>query len=464
MRRWASRWRRCRCGAGRWGSGWIRTCSTCSFRSCARCRAARRRGRWSRWPAGTCWCGPTPDLPPLPDADVLVPGAVGAARGGAALRGPVLSAPAARAAGLLPPEAGAGAPQGAVPRLPFPGRHRHLAAQRPGDRGAGQEVRLRSARARPAPACTATSSTPSSAPPWAATPPSPTRTSAALTHAGLALPEGEFYHFGTSRDLCRSYARLQNLVLDQRQLSAPYMKPHPDMFVQNARLGRPLGPRQPPGLDRERPRAGELDAHPRPRHHRRASQRLVAGAGAGHLPGLRAGGCRRHLPARLRNRRRLPGRRSAAPRRAGSGGQLARVAGPPQPLAGRGRPASGRPTCRRRRSSRCCRREQLGERFIRWLTAASPAADGQPPLGVVQEPAAVGAGAGQQGQPAPAVRAAEGAAAGDHPAAVSQPPQERLLLPGSLHGGRATWPPAAPPPSSRWTAPPPTRWRGPRTT
>ncbi len=63
----------------------------------------------------------------------------------------------------------------------------------------------------------------------------------ALTHAALALPQGEFYHFGTSRDLCRSYARLQNLVLDQRQISAPYLKPHPDLFVQNARLGRPLG-------------------------------------------------------------------------------------------------------------------------------------------------------------------------------------------------------------------------------
>jgi galactokinase/mevalonate kinase-like predicted kinase len=61
-----------------------------------------------------------------------------------------------------------------------------------------------------------------------------------LTHAGLALPQGEFYHFGTSRDLCRSYARLQNLVLDQRQLYAPFTKPHPDLFVQNARLGRPL--------------------------------------------------------------------------------------------------------------------------------------------------------------------------------------------------------------------------------
>jgi hypothetical protein len=72
-------------------------------------------------------------------------------------------------------------------------------------------------------------------------PSQPDREVAALTHAGLALPQGEFYHFGTSRDLCRSYGRLQNLVLDQRQISAPYLKPHPDLFVQNARLGRPLG-------------------------------------------------------------------------------------------------------------------------------------------------------------------------------------------------------------------------------
>ena len=42
---------------------------------------------------------------------------------------------------------------------------------------------------------------------------------AGLSAAVLPVPGGEFYHFGTSRDLCRSYARLQNVVLDQRQMS-----------------------------------------------------------------------------------------------------------------------------------------------------------------------------------------------------------------------------------------------------
>jgi galactokinase/mevalonate kinase-like predicted kinase len=64
---------------------------------------------------------------------------------------------------------------------------------------------------------------------------------AALSSAVLPLPDGEFYHFGTSRDLCRSYARLQNRVLDQRQVSRLYVKPHPEIFQQNTRQGANLG-------------------------------------------------------------------------------------------------------------------------------------------------------------------------------------------------------------------------------
>jgi galactokinase/mevalonate kinase-like predicted kinase len=63
-----------------------------------------------------------------------------------------------------------------------------------------------------------------------------------LTAAVLPVPGGEFYHFGTSRDLARSYARLQNVVLDQRAGSAPYRKPHPDVFLQNAQMEVTLGP------------------------------------------------------------------------------------------------------------------------------------------------------------------------------------------------------------------------------
>jgi len=57
-----------------------------------------------------------------------------------------------------------------------------------------------------------------------------------LTVAVVPLPHGEFYHFGTSRELIRSCLRLQNLVLDQREFGVPLIKPHPEMFVQNAPL------------------------------------------------------------------------------------------------------------------------------------------------------------------------------------------------------------------------------------
>ena len=65
---------------------------------------------------------------------------------------------------------------------------------------------------------------------------------AALTSAVVPLPAGEFYHFGTSRDLIRSYSRLQNLVLDQRQAGSAHSKPHPDIFQQNAVRECPLTP------------------------------------------------------------------------------------------------------------------------------------------------------------------------------------------------------------------------------
>ena len=56
-----------------------------------------------------------------------------------------------------------------------------------------------------------------------------------LSVAILPLPGGEFYHFGTSRDLIGSTLRLQNLVSDQREIMHHDRKPHPSSFVQNAR-------------------------------------------------------------------------------------------------------------------------------------------------------------------------------------------------------------------------------------
>lgn len=57
---------------------------------------------------------------------------------------------------------------------------------------------------------------------------------AALRIAILPLENGEFYHFGTTRELITSALRLQNLITDQRQILHHSRKPHPAMFVQNA--------------------------------------------------------------------------------------------------------------------------------------------------------------------------------------------------------------------------------------
>ena len=55
-----------------------------------------------------------------------------------------------------------------------------------------------------------------------------------LRVAILPLPGGEFYHFGTSREMISSTLALQNLVNDQRQIIHKNRKPHPAIFVQNA--------------------------------------------------------------------------------------------------------------------------------------------------------------------------------------------------------------------------------------
>ena len=55
-----------------------------------------------------------------------------------------------------------------------------------------------------------------------------------LKVAIVPLQGGEFYHFGTSREMISSTMRIQNLVNDQREIMHHDRKPHPSIFVQNA--------------------------------------------------------------------------------------------------------------------------------------------------------------------------------------------------------------------------------------
>lgn len=55
-----------------------------------------------------------------------------------------------------------------------------------------------------------------------------------LKVAILPLSGGEFYHYGTSRELISSTLAVQNRVCDQRAIMHRKVKPHPAMFVQNA--------------------------------------------------------------------------------------------------------------------------------------------------------------------------------------------------------------------------------------
>ena len=61
-----------------------------------------------------------------------------------------------------------------------------------------------------------------------------------LSVAILPLPGGEFYHYGTSRELISSTLNVQNIITDQREIIHRKVKPHPAMFVQNALLQIPL--------------------------------------------------------------------------------------------------------------------------------------------------------------------------------------------------------------------------------
>ncbi len=55
-----------------------------------------------------------------------------------------------------------------------------------------------------------------------------------LSVAIVPLPGGEFYHFGTSREMISSTLAIQNIVNDQRDIMHNDRKPHPSIFIQNA--------------------------------------------------------------------------------------------------------------------------------------------------------------------------------------------------------------------------------------
>lgn len=57
---------------------------------------------------------------------------------------------------------------------------------------------------------------------------------ASLTVAVLPLPGGEFYHFGTGREIISSTLAIQNRINDQREIMHRDRKPHPSIFVQNS--------------------------------------------------------------------------------------------------------------------------------------------------------------------------------------------------------------------------------------
>lgn len=54
-----------------------------------------------------------------------------------------------------------------------------------------------------------------------------------LTVAIVPLPGGQFYHFGTGREMISSTLAVQNIVNDQREIMHRDRKPHPSIFVQN---------------------------------------------------------------------------------------------------------------------------------------------------------------------------------------------------------------------------------------
>lgn len=65
----------------------------------------------------------------------------------------------------------------------------------------------------------------------------------ALSVAVVPLQGGEFYHYGTSRELLTSTVAVQNRVHDQRRVMQRKLKPNSSLFVQNTRIGFRLSER-----------------------------------------------------------------------------------------------------------------------------------------------------------------------------------------------------------------------------
>lgn len=66
-----------------------------------------------------------------------------------------------------------------------------------------------------------------------------------LKVAILPLQDGEFYHYGTSREMISSTVSVQNLVYDQRAIMHYGIKPHPSIFIQNSHCEvKPTGENQ----------------------------------------------------------------------------------------------------------------------------------------------------------------------------------------------------------------------------
>jgi galactokinase/mevalonate kinase-like predicted kinase len=61
-----------------------------------------------------------------------------------------------------------------------------------------------------------------------------------LTSAVVPLPDAEFYHFGTSRQVIESVVALQNLVVDGTKMTAAGARRHPDQITQNSRVAATL--------------------------------------------------------------------------------------------------------------------------------------------------------------------------------------------------------------------------------
>ena len=61
-----------------------------------------------------------------------------------------------------------------------------------------------------------------------------------LTVAILPLPGGQFYHYGTSREMISSTLAVQNLVTDLREITLNKVKAHPAMFTQNCHIYKEL--------------------------------------------------------------------------------------------------------------------------------------------------------------------------------------------------------------------------------